>query len=69
MITREQLISEIQNIPERYLEEIYQILKTFESQPEENRESESVMAQLRRIQISAAPDFSIKASIYDMEER
>lgn len=69
MITREQLISEIQNIPERHLEEVYQIIKSFESQPAENQQSESIMAQLRRIKISAAPDFSIRASIYEMEER
>lgn len=69
MITREQLISEIQNIPERYLEEVYQIIKSFESQPEEGQQAESIMAQLRKIKISAAPDFSTKASLYETQER
>ena len=33
----------------------------------EDRSDQSVMARLRQIKISATPDFSIKANLYDIE--
>jgi hypothetical protein len=36
---------------------------------EEDRSDQSVMARLRQIKISASPDFSIKASLYDIEDK
>lgn len=61
MVTREDLVAEIQNVPERHLEELYKIVKDLQEQEEVERlDDESVMAKLRRIKISAAPDFSVK---------
>jgi hypothetical protein len=69
MVTREEIIAEIQKVPEKHLDELYKVIKDFEVNGEEEEESgQSVMAKLRRIKISAPPDFSTKANLYDIEE-
>ncbi|MDT4954946.1 MAG: hypothetical protein QOJ02_3084 [Acidobacteriota bacterium] len=69
MVTKEDVIAEIQKIPDRHLEELYRIIKDFEvKDAEEEKSNQSVMAKLRQIKISASPDFSIKADLYDLEE-
>ncbi len=69
MVTREEVVAEIANVPEKRLAELYQIIKAFEVMPEEEgQENLTVMAKLRRIRISASPDFSTKANLYNLEE-
>jgi hypothetical protein len=67
MITREELIREINKLPETYLEELYKLIKDFEVSKKEGESGESVMAKLRRIKISASPDFSTKVDLYSLK--
>ncbi len=69
MVTREDIVAEIQKVPEEHLDDLYQIIKKYERKDgvQEN-ENQSVMAKLRQIKISASPDFSIKANLYDLEK-
>jgi len=69
MVTREDVVAEIQRVPERHLDEIYRIIKNYEDNGEQADAGESVMARLRQIRISASPDFSTKANLYDLEEQ
>ena len=69
MVTREEVIAEIQKVPEKHLDELYQIIKKYEMPSEGDKSNQSVMAKLRQIKISASPDFSIKANLYDLEEQ
>ncbi len=69
MVTREDIVAEIQKVPEKHLDELYRIIKNYEKKSEEGDADQSVMAKLREIKISASPDFSIKAKLYDLEER
>ena len=67
MISREKLIKEIEKVPDEHLDELYRIIKDFEVMKENGQSGESVMSRLRKIKISASPDFSIKANLYDVE--
>ena len=67
MISREKIIEEIAKVPDEHLDELYRIIKDFEVNKENGESGESVMARLRRIKISASPDFSMKANLYDLE--
>jgi hypothetical protein len=67
MISREKIIEEIQNVPDELLDELYQVIRDFEVKKGEDSEP-SVMARLRQIRISASPDFSSKATLYDLEQ-
>jgi hypothetical protein len=67
MVTREEVVAEIQRVPEKYLEKIYKIIKNYEENGEQADAPESVMAKLRQIRISAAPDLSTKANLHDLE--
>ncbi len=70
MATREEIVAEIQKTPDEHLAELNEIIKDFEARHAgENKSDLSVMAKLRRIKISAPPDFSLKASLYDSEKR
>ena len=68
MVTREDILGEVKKVPERYLDELYQIIKDFEARADEEETDESVMAALRRIKISASPDFSTRADLYDTDD-
>lgn len=68
MVTREEVIAEIQKVPEKHLDELYRIIKDYEMPNEEDVSNQSVMAKLRQIKISASPGFSVKANLYDLEE-
>jgi len=68
MVTREEVIAEIQKVPEKHLDELYRIVKNYEMASGEDESNQSVMATLRQIKISAAPDFSTKANLYGLEE-
>jgi len=65
VVTREDVVAEIQKVPQKYLDEIYRIIKTYEDNGEQPDAGESIMAKLRQIRISASPDFSSKANLYD----
>ena len=65
MTIKEQIIEEIEKVPEQNLEELYKLVKEFE---EKNSEP-TLMEQLRKIRISAAPDFSVTATIYPTVKR
>ncbi len=54
MTIREQIISEVQKIPEQYLLEFHKIIKGFEEQ----KVKPSLMQELRDIKIQAPPDFA-----------
>ena len=70
MVTREEIVAEIQKVPEKHLEELYRVIKDFEAKSDgEDGPEQSAMAQLRQIKISASPDFSIKANLYDIEDK
>jgi len=69
MVTREDVVAEIQKVPQQYLDEIYRIIKNYENNREQPDPGESVMAKLRRIRISASPDFSTTANLYDLENQ
>lgn len=70
MVTREDIVSELQKVPEKYLEELYRIIKDLEVKSEDIGESnQSVMAKLREIKISAPSDFSVKANLHDLEKQ
>lgn len=69
MVTREEVIAEIKKVPEKHLDELYRIIKNYELPSGDDELNQSVMAKLRQIKISAAPDFSVKADLYDLEER
>jgi hypothetical protein len=69
MVTREELIAEIQKVPEKHLDELYQLIKNYEMPRATDEASQSVMARLRQIKISASPDFSIKANLYELEDQ
>ena len=66
MVTREDVVAEIQKVPQEYLDEIYRIIKNYEDNGEQPDPGESVMAKLRRIRISASGDFSTKTNLYDL---
>ena len=66
MITKEELVAEIEKVPVQYLGKLYQVIKRFEE--EMNGADESVMAKLRKIKIAAAPDFSTKEKLYEIED-
>lgn len=66
MVTREEIVAEIRKVPEKHLEELYKVVKDFEERSEESS-GQNVMAALRQIKISASPDFSMKANLYDPE--
>lgn len=69
MVTREEVIAEIQKLPEKHLDELYQIIKNYETASVKDEPNQSVMAALRQIKISASPDFSTRANLYDLEEQ
>jgi hypothetical protein len=69
MVTREDIAAEIQRVPEKHLDEIYRILKNYEENGEQPAADLGVMASLREIKISASPNLSTKANLYDLEKQ
>lgn len=68
MITREDIVAEIQRVPEKHLGELYRIIKSYEENGDESQQTENIMAKLREIKISASPDLSMNAKLYDSEK-
>ena len=63
MATKEEIKSEIEKVPEERLAELYQIVRRFtRSRPSSSKPT--LMSKLRRIQISASPDFSENIDLY-----
>jgi hypothetical protein len=69
MITREEVIAEIQRVPEKRLGELYHIIKSYEENGDESGAADTVMAKLRQIKISASPDFSTNVNLYDLDKQ
>ena len=59
MTLKEILIAKIETLPEVLLAEAYQYIENLESERRTN-----VMAELRKIKMSAAPDLSTTATLY-----
>lgn len=63
MVTKEEIKSEIENVPEEHLSELYHIIKSFtHSKPAPTQPT--LMSKLKRIRISAPPDFSENIDLY-----
>ena len=69
MITREEVVAEIQRVPEEHLGELYRIIKSYEGNGDDSQSGENVMAKLREIKISASPDFSANAKLHDLDNK
>ena len=69
MVTREDVLVELQKVPEKYLEELYRIIKDFEEKSDEDQPGKNIMAALREIKISASSNYSTKVTLYDVEEK
>ena len=67
MVTREEILVEVRKLPEQYLDELYEIIKDFESRRLPKQSDQDVMAALREIKISASPDFSTRADLYETD--
>jgi hypothetical protein len=63
MATKEEIKSEIEKVPEERLAELYQVVKSFTQSKPKCSES-SLMSKLRRVRISAPPDFSENIDLY-----
>lgn len=63
MVTKEEIKSEIEKVPEERLAELYKIVRRFaQSRPLSSQPT--LMSKLRRIRISAPPDFSENIDLY-----
>lgn len=61
MITKEEIKSEIEKVPEERLAELYQIVRRF-TKPTSSKPT--LMSKLRCIRIDAPPDFSENINLY-----
>lgn len=67
MVTREKVIEELEKTPDEHLDEVYRVIKTLETNGTREEAGETVMSQLRKVKISASPDLSMRARLYDLE--
>ncbi len=63
MVTKEEIKSEIERVPEERLTELYQIVRRF-TQSKPTSSNPTLMSKLRRIRINAPPDFSENIDLY-----
>jgi hypothetical protein len=63
VVTKEEIKSEVEKVPDERLPELYQIVKRF-AQSEQSSSKPTLMSKLRRIRISAPPDFSENIDLY-----
>ncbi|MDT7603405.1 MAG: hypothetical protein QOF61_1402 [Acidobacteriota bacterium] len=63
MATKEEIKSEIEKVPEERLAELYQIVRRF-AQSKPSSSKPTLMSKLRRVRISAPPDFSENIDLY-----
>lgn len=68
MITREQIVDEIQKFPDKDLDHLYRMIKELKS-CHKGGESihDGIFAKLRTIKITAEPNFSMQANLYNVE--
>ena len=69
MVTREDVVIEVRKVPEKYLDELYQIIKDFEARTDGEEADQNVMAALRQIKFSASSDFSTTADLYQVPDK
>jgi hypothetical protein len=63
MITKEEIKSEIEKVPEEHLTELYQIVRRF-TQTKPSSSEPTLMSKLKRIRINAPADFSENIDLY-----
>ena len=63
MVTKEEIKSEVEKVPEERLAELYQIVKSF-THSKAPSSKPTLMAKLKRIRISGPPDFSENIDLY-----
>ena len=63
MATREEIISEVEKVPEERLDELYRVVRTF-SEEKASNSKQSLMAKLRSIQIEGPEDFAANLDLY-----
>jgi hypothetical protein len=63
MMTKDVIYSEIDQIEEKYLDDLYQIITQF-IQSTQPQKKPSLMAKLRHIQIDAPEDFAANLDLY-----
>ncbi len=63
MLTKEQIFSEINQLPNSDLKEVHQFIEQLIKQNHQKITKNNVMAQLRQIKIEAEPDFSVKVEL------
>jgi hypothetical protein len=63
MVTKEEIKSEIEKVPDERLPELYQVVKSF-ARPEPESQKPTLMSKLRRVRISGPPDFSENIDLY-----
>ncbi len=63
MATKEEIKSEVEKVPEERLAELYQIVRRF-TQSRPTSSQTTLMSKLRRVRISAPPDFSENIDLY-----
>lgn len=63
MITKEEIKSEIERVPEERLAELYRIVQRF-TQAKPVPSEPTLMSRLKRIRIVAPPDFSENIELY-----
>lgn len=58
MATKKLIESELSNLSEEQLNQVYEVIKKFHNYPQNSTKS-SLMAQLKQIEIDAPQDFSV----------
>jgi hypothetical protein len=63
MISKEQIKSEIEKVPEERLDELYMLVKNY-SRPAFSSDGPSFMAKLRSVEIEGPDDFAKNIDLY-----
>ncbi len=63
MITKDIIKTEIEKVPEERLEELYEVVKIY-SQPESEKNGNTLFKKLRTISIDGPADFSENLDLY-----
>lgn len=63
MVTKEEIKSEIEKVPDERLPELYRVVKRL-ARPEPDSSKPTLMSKLRRVRISGPPDFSENIDLY-----
>jgi hypothetical protein len=63
MVTKEMIRSEIEQVPEDRLEELYEVVKLYSS-PKARNNGTSFLSKLKRISIEGPEDFAANIDLY-----